>query len=379
MNTANSLHRRGFSACSPLRSLRQFCVVLLVVCLPLTAAGETKRNYHPDAIPLNQVIQEDERNGQTLAHPLLPEYYLAIYSGSTMGVYFEVASRICELMRRTHSQHHIRCVPLRSNGATDNLRLMQEGRAQVAIIQSDLQWNAAHGLIDMPDARSVASLHNEMGLLVVRSDAHIESVADLRGKRINMTPEGSASYRLWSDLLAAHGITIKALGKTYNAIQDFNKSGVCLDHIDAYGIWMGHPAKMVTETLTSCDTKVIGMRDRETDRMLVRSQFLFKQTLPANVYPGQTEPIESYGLKATLVAAKQANPYVIYWLTRIVHENAETLRNMHPALNDLNANEMRDLGNFMPFHDGAGCYWRPRAETCEWKVFYPNLREIPVK
>ena len=379
MNTASSSHLADRNVGGFGKSLRRICIALLAICLPVLARAEPARNYHPDAIPRNQVIQEDGEGGQQLPHPVLPEYYLAIYSGSTTGVYFEVASRICELMRRTYSQHHIRCVPLRSNGTTDNVRLMQEGRAQVAIIQSDIHWNAAHGLIDLPDARSVASLYNEMGLLVVRSDAHIESVADLRGKRINMTPEGSAAYRLWSDLLAAHHITVKSLGKTFNAVQDFNRSGICLDYIDAFGIWIGHPAKLVTETLTSCNAKVIGMRDRETDRMLVRSQFLFKQTLPANVYPGQTEPIESYGLKATLIAAKQANPYVIYWLTRILHENAETLRGMHPALNDLKGEEMRDLGNFLPFHDGAGCYWHPRAETCQWQRYYTNLRDVPVK
>lgn len=361
----------------PGRSLLQACVALLLASLLPSGYGQVTNNYHPDAIPRAQITRE-VKNGQ--AHPpALSEYYLAIYSGSTTGVYFEVASRVCEMMRKTYSEHHIRCVPLRSNGTSDNVRLMQEGRAQVAIVQSDINWNAAYGLIDLPNARSIMSLHNEMGLLVVRSDAHIRSVADLRGKRVNLAPESSANHRLWTGLLGAHGMDKTALRKTFSAVQDFNKNGICLDYIDAFGVWIGHPAKFITETLASCNARVIGMSDPATEKMLATSHYLFKQTLPANVYPGQTEPIESYGLKATLIAAKQANPYVLYWLTRIVHENTATLRGMHPALSNLDSDELRSQGNFLPFHDGAACYWHPDSKACAWQAYYPTLREDRTK
>lgn len=353
---------------------RQACLALFLACLMATSTAGT---YHPDAIPRAQVAHEGADGEIHL--PVLPEYYLAIYSGSTTGVYFEVASRICDLMRKTYAQHHIRCVPLRSNGTSDNVRLMQEGRAQVAIVQSDINWNAATGRLDLHDARAVMSLHNEMGLLVVRADANIHSIADLRNKRVNLAPENSANRQLWTDLLAAHGMDKTSLRKVFGAVQDFNKNGICLNYIDAFGAWIGHPAKFIAETLTSCNAKVIGMGDADTYKMLTKSRFLFRQTLPANVYPGQTEPIESYGLKATLIAAQQANPYVLYWLTRIVHDNAATLRSMHPALYSLSADEMREHGNFLPFHDGSACYWHPNNQTCAWQKHYPSLRSGTAK
>jgi TRAP transporter TAXI family solute receptor len=334
--------------------------------------AETAINYQPDAIPRAQLVRE-KKDGQ--APPTLAEYFLAIYSGSTTGVYFEVASKICELMRQTYEQHHIRCVPLRSTGTGDNVRLIQKGRAQVAIVQSDTNWEAADDPRIMPNARSVMSLHNEMGLLVVRADSGIRSVADLRGKRINIGPEGSAARRLWLDLLAAHNMDLTSLRKVYGAVHDFNQNGLCLNYIDAYGIWIGHPAKLIRDTLNACNAKVIGMYDPATEAMLAKSPFLFKQTLPVDVYPGQTTAIESYGLKATLIAAEQANPYVIYWLARIVHENNATLRGMHPALFSLKPDELRDKGNFLPFHDGAACYWLADDTACAWKKNFPAFRE----
>lgn len=347
------------------KTLIRASITLLLALLFSGATAETTVNYHPDGIPLAQ-LPHAGKDGQII-FPVLPEYYLAIYSGSTAGVYFEVASKICELMRNTYAEHHIRCVPLRSNGSGDNIRLMEEGRAQVAIVQSDTNWEAANRVYPSPYPRSVMSLHNEMGLLVVRADSGIRSIADLRGKRINLGTEGSAARRLTLNLLTAHGIDQAALSKTYSAVQDFNKGGLCLNYIDAFGVWIGHPAKLITETLETCHAKLVGMYDPATQAMLAKSRFLFKQTLPANIYPGQTTPIESYGLKATLIAAAQAHPYVIYWLTRIVHENNVILRGMHPALHSLKAEELRDQGNFLPFQDGAACYWQANDTACTWK------------
>lgn len=359
------------------RHLVLAAIALLMSLLFSSAAARTVTNYRPDAIPQHQIVKMG-KDGK-LHWPALPEYYLAIFSGSTSGVYFEVASQICELMRKTYAEHHIRCVPLRSNGSGDNIRLMREGRALVAMVQSDANWEAAEGLHSIPSARSVMSLHNEMGLLVVRADARIRSVADLRGKRVNIGPEGSAAHQQWQSLLAAYNMDSKALGKIYGAPQDFNKSGLCQNYIDAFGIWIGHPAKLIKETLESCNAKLIGMYAPATQEMLAKSRFLFKQTLPANVYPGQTTPIESYGLKSTLIAAAQANPYVIYWLTRIVHENSAALSNMHPALHSLKKEELRDQGNFLPFHDGAACYWHASEAACAWKTDFATLRSNSTK
>lgn len=370
MRTAQIHHLRTLSLLKP---LGQACIALLLVSLFSVTSAQTSIHYHPDGIPLAQYFREGGDGRVTF--PVLPEYYLAIYSGSTTGVYFEIASKICELMRQTYAEHHIRCVPLRSTGSGDNMRLMEEGRAQVAIIQSDTNWEAANRPYPSPFPRSVLSLHNEMGLLVVGKNSGIKSVSDLRGKRINLGSEGSAARRLLLDLLAAHNMDQHALGKTYNAVQDFNKAGLCLNYIDAYAVWIGHPAKLITDTLQTCGAKVIGMSDPATQAMLGKSRFMFKQTLPANIYPGQTTQIESYGLKATLIAAAQAHPYVIYWLTRILHENSVTLRGMHPSLFSLKAEELRDQGNFLPFQDGAACYWQPSDTVCAWQKDFPTFRD----
>lgn len=342
--------------------------------------------YKPDAIPLSQyrpdtigvsgLTNQVNLTSKDKTHDR--EFYLAIYSGSTTGVYFRVAGKICELMQRTFAEHHIHCVPLRSQGVASNVQLMKDGRAQVAIVQSNTNWNAANGVSPIPGARSVMSLHDEMGLLVVRKDAGIHSVADLRGKRLNLGPEGSASRALWDQLLDAYGMSEKDLKRVYGVAQDYNEIGICDNYIDAFGLWIGHPAIPIRETLENCDAEIVGMSGPQTDELIRKNGYFFKQTLPAGAYPGQKKAVQSYGFKASLIAYQPASPYVIYWLTRIVRENVALLRTLDPALYSLNTTDFEAKGNFLPFHRGAACYWKGDDKDCAWQAPYlrPAVKNI---
>ncbi|WP_158091265.1 TAXI family TRAP transporter solute-binding subunit [Thalassospira mesophila] len=330
--------------------------------------------YKPDAIPLSQyrqdymgvggVTQQISEDGDKL-----PSYYIAIYSGSTSGVYFQVAAKICELMRQTYAEHRVHCVPLRSQGVGSNIELMKEGRVQVAIVQSNTNWEAQNGVNPIPGARSVMSLHDEMGLLVVRKDAGIHSIADLRNKRINIGPEGSASRALWLQLLKQYNIGEKDLGQIYGVAQDYNGIGICGKYIDAFGLWIGHPAPPIQDTL-GCNATVVGMGGAPTEELVRQNSYFFNQVLPANTYEGQDKPIKSFGFKASLIAYEPANPYVIYWLTRIVHEHLDDLRKMMPMFSSVTADDMFTKGNFLPFHKGAACYWETDKHACDWQTKY---------
>lgn len=335
--------------------------------------------YKPDAIPLSQYrrmsLVEDGLANFASSGEITGDgsrdksYYAAIYSGSTSGVYFQVAASICDMMLRTYKRHRIHCVPLRSQGVGSNIRLMAEGRVQLALVQSNNNWEAFKGINPIPGAQSVMSLHDEMGLLVVRSDSGINSVADLKGKRINIGPEGSATRELWLEILKQYGIGLDDLKTVYSVAQDYNRLGICEDYIDAYGLWIGHPATLIDESL-ECDAKVIGMGGPLTQKLVEANSYFFNQVLPAKTYAGQEKDIESYGFKASLIAYTPADPYVVYWITRIIHENIEQLKAENPTFRSVNGDDLFKKGNFLPFHAGAACYWETDPHACDWQSRY---------
>lgn len=324
------------------------------------AQAQDVPDYQPDAVPHGQY--QKAATHLSSDGDAVPDHFLAIYSGSTSGTYFKVATTLCDVMRLRYEEHRIRCVPLRSQGVASNVSLMNQGRAQVILVQSDTNWRAAQGEAPIPMGRSVASLHNEAGLLVVRRDADIVRPEDLRGKRVNIATQGSASRTLWDDFLASLGLGEADFDSVYSVTQEYNAEGVCDDHLDAFGLWIGHPTSAIATALSSCDVGLVGMAGPGTraEDLLTRKPYYFAQTIPAGTYKGQAEDIVTYGLKAVLVADQRAEPYVIYWLTRILVENIDELRARNPVLKELKVEDLFKQGNFLPFHEGAIRLWQEK-------------------
>jgi len=336
--------------------------LLLLTSIADGSAAEKKNGlpYNPDFIPLNQYKDWTDINMVSNNSALNPlrEKYLTIYSGGTTGVYFTVASALCDTLRRNFDKHSIHCVALRSQGSTDNRRLMRQGRAQVVIMQSDVTYLAASGEEPIPGAQSVMSLYGEMGMLVTRNKAAINTPEDLRGKRINLGPDGSVGQKLILDYLAASGIRPADLARRDTVPIDSSPQGLCSGYIDAFAVWSGHPSQLVSDTISRCNARVLGLAGPGMEEMLRLHPEYSRLTLPANTYPGQTNPQETYGIKATLVAYEPVDPTIVYWLVRSAVENIELLRTLHPALKTLTVQEMISTGNYLPFHAGAARYWR---------------------
>jgi TRAP transporter TAXI family solute receptor len=326
--------------------------VFVGLCMRALPCAAAEPVFRPDGIPAKQFTSDHAKTGDQR------QYYLSIYSGSTSGVYYYVASALCEALRARYEEHHIHCSPLRSQGVGSNRGLMNQGRAQFAIVQSDTNYYAATGEVPMPGARSVASLHDELGVLVMGKRTKIAKLQDLKYKRINLGPKKSAAHTLWVEYLDSLGLTEKDMEKAVTFAQDINYQGICDNYIDAFGLWSGHPVPALTDAIERCGLTLAGMGHPEIGTLLDKHKYYFRNELPAKVYPGQNEPLVSYGIKASLIAHEKADPYIVYWLTRVIIENVDFLRTQHPTLTHLKTHDMFALGNFLPMHDGAARYWR---------------------
>lgn len=322
--------------------------------------------YKPDAIPRSQYMAVDGLNTlQPSAFGGKRDYFVAIYSGSTIGVYYYVASAICRAMERTFEAHRIHCVPLRSLGVASNVALMQQGRAQFIIVQSDTNYHASTGRIELPGGRSVMSLHDELGAMAVGRQSDIRTPADLRDKRVNLGSEGTASRNLWLEFLDAQGLSVDDLERAFSVTQEYNVMGLCGGYIDAFGLWIGHPAAPFQDAVETCGARIVGMASPGTDRLIEKQSYYFSGDIPANTYPGQKEPVRSYGFKASLIAYAPVDPYLVYWVTRSIVEEIEAFRSAHPALRAVDPREMFESGNFLAFHPGAARYWRETGRLRE--------------
>ena len=327
---------------------------LAVLALGMLASASTLAvEFRPDGIPAQQISRDP-------ADPNAPsQYFMGIFSGSTHGIYYYVASSICEAMRARYDEHRIRCAPFRSQGVSSNRSLMNQGRAQFAIVQSDTNYYAATGQTPILGARSVLSLHDETGVLVSGPTTPFSGPDDLGQQplRLNLAPEGSAANALWLQYLESLEVTPVALGTVLGFAQDLNYEGLCTNFIDVFALWSGHPVPALERAVERCGAQLFGLWHPRLDSLLADRPYYYDSELPAGTYPGQTTPLRSYGVKASLIAHEQTDPYIVYWVTRVLIENVDFVRSRHPSLITLDPRQMFERGNFLPFHEGARYFW----------------------
>lgn len=355
--------------------------------------------------------------------------FISIYGGSTSGVYFFVASALCDMLRVEFSAHRVHCVARRSTGVGGNVRLFQEGLVQLAIVQSDTnflanqvrlnqyppgerpdpenapqahaEWKARRDRVHMPGAMSVMSLHDESGIMVVGPGVRIDGVADLAGMRVNLGPTDSATFGLWNETLSAHDMSPSDLGRVFNARQGFNVQSLCTGEIDAFAVWIGHPARLVQQAVLQCGAQLRGLWTDAMSNLIADKPYYYRTVIPERVYgdltqaspvdavyevpgqsgligwigglfadrprnaqqyrPGQTADLETFGFKASLVAHESVDAELVYHVVRSTIENIEAFRAANASLARVEVCDMAEEGNFLPRHPGALRYFEERG------------------
>jgi hypothetical protein len=115
---------------------------------------------------------------------------LRLGAGQPGGAYSDMAEDLADLLD----------VPLRlvtTEGTLDNLKMLARGDIDVAIVQNDIShyvYRGTNGLTRFSGFKSLLPLFPEYVHIIVRRDANIDILADLRAKKISVGPRESGSY-----------------------------------------------------------------------------------------------------------------------------------------------------------------------------------------
>lgn len=135
-----------------------------------------------------------------------PPHSLVMATGPANSDYDRFGARYQALL----AKHNIRLELRQSAGSRENLELLlqPDGDVDVAIVREGT--GTAEELADRP-INAIASLFYEPVWLFHRDTVTIKSLADLRGRNINIGPAGAGTSRLIDDLLAQNQLRLADL------------------------------------------------------------------------------------------------------------------------------------------------------------------------
>ena len=293
------------------------------------------------------------------------EKLISVGTGAIDGVYYPLGGAICRLVNARRSNHGHRCMVEPTGGSVSNINAVVSGELDLGFAQSDAQYTAVKGMgpfKDKPQSslRALFSVYPELFTLVARQDANINSIADLKGKRVNIGDPGSATRATAQLVLNAYGIRPQELKLSEEIGFAQLASALCDSRIDAFAFIVGHPNASVREAANSCACHIIAVTGPAIDQLIKDHPFFGKASVPGRMYKGSDQAQAAFGVFATVVVSADLPESTAYLVTKAVFDNFEEFKLSHPALADISKESML-LGNTAPFHPGAIRYFRERG------------------
>src|SRR5271167_3362426 len=106
--------------------------------------------------------------------------HLTLAAGASSGESYILGNALKTVVERHYPK--IRVTLLETGGTVENLRMLEDGRAQLASAQSDI--------LAGPKARAVAVLYDDTFQLLVPKDSQVQNLAGLQGRRIALAQSG---------------------------------------------------------------------------------------------------------------------------------------------------------------------------------------------
>ena len=246
-----------------------------------------------------------------------------------------------------------------TKGYVANIKLLQAGEieASMATSLSSYEAWAATGPYEGSEPGRILSWMSiaPVGMHIITLEGGpINSVEDLKGKRVGMGQPGGVS------MLDANALMGMVAGEDFEAFRV--RLGDMVDmlsdgNIDA-ALWNGSfPLPPVIKLSAQRDVKLIPISDEFFADLNAQYPPYFRLSIPGGTYEDVAADTPTYGLANGLVVLADVSEERVYEMTKAIFENLDDLAGVHPAFGRVSKDTVLD-GFGAPLHPGALKYYR---------------------
>jgi TRAP transporter TAXI family solute receptor len=290
---------------------------------------------------------------------------LSIGTGGTGGVYYPLGGGLANVL----SKH----VPGMSataevtGGSVDNLKLIGTGKPYLGFSMTDAALDAARGEDKFKGQkvplRTLAILYpNRMHVVSVEGTG-VNSMKDLKGKRVSTGSPGSATEVMAFRVIEAAGLDKDkdmrrerlGVAESVNALKD--------KKIDAF-FWVGGlPTAAVTDLAATPGVKIKMIDHAETVGPMNKKygNLYVEDVIPRATYSGMTADNKQATVMNILVAHENLSEQAAYNVVKTIFEKRDELIAVHKEAENFKLENQKAAATPVPFHPGALKYFKEKG------------------
>ncbi len=291
---------------------------------------------------------------------------LAIATGTTGGVYYPLGGGLANILSRT--------IPGMSatvevtGGSVANCQLLGAGRVGLVFTQVDAAVDAVNGQERFRGrpvkARALAVIYTNRMQAVTTAASGIQSLADMKGKRISTGAPGSATEVMALRLIEAAGLDRDKDFRARERLSPAESTNAVKDgKLDAYFFVSGVPTSAVTDLAASpgITMRLIDHADLVPKITAKYGPVYFPEVIPAGTYPSQTTDNHQMSV-ANILAVLDTMPDEL--VTKIIESTwngRAELAQVHAEARGFALERQKTAAAGVPWHPAAEAFWKKQG------------------
>jgi TRAP transporter TAXI family solute receptor len=280
-----------------------------------------------------------------------------IGTASLGGAFYPIGQSISNLVNK-HTDGEISMVPVVTGGSVQNPRLIHSGEVEIAITNNNLGLLATKGLgpykkTGKIEMSAVAALHPSVLHMIVLADSDINTIEDLKGKKVAVGPAGGGTLGFINFLLPLHDMEMDDMTPSFLSYSD-GFSQLTDGNVDAAFALSGYPAGAVMQASAGNKLKFISFSAGMLDKATEANKAFKAVTIPAEVY-GTEGDATVIGVNNMLIAPNSMSADVVEKIVAAVFDHLDEFKAENSNAKQIDPAASLSLA--IPLHEGAARYF----------------------
>lgn len=276
-------------------------------------------------------------------------------TGGTSGLYYPIGGAMASIWSEQLPHVNVRAEV--TGGSVVNVIQVARQESEFGIAMADVVTDAYLGrgrFKERLPLRVLVNAYPNIVHIVTLRNSEINSVAELRGKRVSLGAAGSGTALAAENILTGLGVGLDEIAPAYLSFAE-TTSALKDGTISAGFIVGGLGISAVTELAVTRDMHIIELSDVELARLYAAYPAYSRYDIPADTYKGVDVQTKTLGIWSAVVVHESMPENLAYQLTCTLFNHQNRLINVSPAARDMTAANLDKLAA-VPLHPGTERY-----------------------
>ena len=286
------------------------------------------------------------------------ETFINVATGPTGGTYYPVGTAMAKIW--TDAVPGVKATAQSTGGTRNNIQLIGDGDAEAGFADG-LSYDAFNGLNTydgQPQAflRTAVPLYPEVIHILAAKGSGIESIPDLKGKRVSIGAVGGSVAATTAVLLKAVGLDLeKDIKAEYLGHADA-VTGFQDRRIDAAVIVGALGISSAVESTTLGLVDIIPIPANVVEIVAKEVPYFSPYAIPKGTYKGQEEAVLTFSSPNILAVQEKLGDDLVYGLTKALFDRKADLVAVTKTMEGMRAEDISNVR--IPLHPGAERYYK---------------------